>query len=835
MTLWACGLREVRRRPGRTLLALLGIALGLGTVVATRLTAHTVSRAYGDLFGDIAGEPALEVSAFGMAPFDPAPLPDLGRIRGVRAVEPRIRGAVSVVGPAGGVTVALTGIDPGRSRTDWPLQEGEPLEGNDAALLDAGLVESLGLTPGCRFKLWGPGGDVNLRLAGTLRPRGTTAGTGGLLIVSLDAARRLLAVPAGHIHCLRLHLEDKADPEGARREAAKQLPPHLVVHPPGANAELARATLRRVELALAALGVLALVTAAFIILNTFLLTLNERRRQFALLKALGATRSQVLRLLLGECLLLGLTGTVLGCVAAIGLAALLVSAVGHFLGLSLPPLELRAGPFLLAGLLGPLLPLGASCWPAWRASRRTVLDELRPRGSEACRSPRRAGVVGLLLLGPGLVPAVGLCRGWFSGTSLALMLALPLLLAGGVLVCPMLLVPLLRVLEMVPARPETMLALRQLARSRTRTGLTAGVLFLGVAVTITFGQSLRGVLAEVRDWYRRTVVADFLVRGSMPDSSFTLAAALPDALGEELARLDGVAAVDRIAFVPAQANGKGVLVLARTFSSSQPLPLDLREGEALAVRGGLLRGEAVLGTGLVGQLRLRCGDDLTLSTPRGLAVLRVAGTASEFAGGGAAVYLEWESARHLLDISGPHIFLIRAGPGAGPALAHSLRAFCVHHGLLLQGNGDLRGLIDRLLARTAGAVWALMLLVFFVAALGIVNTLQMNVEEQAGTFGTLRALGMTTRQVRGVVWRQAVLLAALSLLPGTLGGVGLAYVIHKGAAGCPGTATPFRPDAVVLFISWGAALIGSLFAAVLPAGRAARLPHGKLPGLLPWA
>src|SRR5262249_9769505 len=148
------------RCPGRTLLALLGIALGLATVVATRLTAHTVSRAYGDLFGDVAGEPALEVSAFGMSPFDPGSLPDLAQIPGVRAVEPRIRGAVSVVGPAGGVTVALTDIDPGRCRMDWPLQGGEPLDGADAALLDAGLAESLGLAPGCRLRLWGPGGDA---------------------------------------------------------------------------------------------------------------------------------------------------------------------------------------------------------------------------------------------------------------------------------------------------------------------------------------------------------------------------------------------------------------------------------------------------------------------------------------------------------------------------------------------------------------------------------------------------------------------------------------------------------------------------------------------------
>src|SRR5579871_3113703 len=69
MNLWVYNLREVQRRPGRMVLTLLGIALGLATVVATRLTIRTVDRAYRDLFEDVAGRPALEITAKGQGGF----------------------------------------------------------------------------------------------------------------------------------------------------------------------------------------------------------------------------------------------------------------------------------------------------------------------------------------------------------------------------------------------------------------------------------------------------------------------------------------------------------------------------------------------------------------------------------------------------------------------------------------------------------------------------------------------------------------------------------------------------------------------------------------------
>src|SRR5690348_6378334 len=103
MNLWLYTVREMQRRPGRMLLTLLGIALGLATVVATRLTIRTVDRAYRDLFESVAGRPALEITAKGQGGFSADAASGLERVPGVKAVVPRIQSAAALVGASGSI------------------------------------------------------------------------------------------------------------------------------------------------------------------------------------------------------------------------------------------------------------------------------------------------------------------------------------------------------------------------------------------------------------------------------------------------------------------------------------------------------------------------------------------------------------------------------------------------------------------------------------------------------------------------------------------------------------------------------------------------------------
>jgi putative ABC transport system permease protein len=442
MTLWTVSFREVERRPVRALLTLLGIGLGLATVVATRLTAQTVSVAYRELFESAVGAPGLEVTAPALAGFDPQVARCLDGVPGLRAVCPRVHGAVTVVGPSGGVGVPLLGIT-ALEYADWPIREGRLPNSAEEVALDGEQAEGLGVQPGQAVRLWTPAGQVELRLAGTLAPRAGLSGSAGLVLVTVPAAQRMLQ-SNGRINSLRLLLAEAASPEVVRSEVAGRLPRGLTLHAPGGHAERARSTLQAAEQGLATLGVMALVAAGFVILETVLLELGERRRQLAVLKTIGATRWQILRLLSGEILVFGLLGTLLGCGLGYALARLLLLAMERFLGMPVPALRLSAGPFLLAGVLGPLTTLAAALLPTWSASRRRVLDELLPRrDDEAGASPVWSVCGGCLLLGVGLVLAFGLCRGWYPAHAAQTLLSptIALLLVGSVLAFPLALGP----------------------------------------------------------------------------------------------------------------------------------------------------------------------------------------------------------------------------------------------------------------------------------------------------------------------------------------------------------------------------------------------------------
>src|SRR5262249_31295573 len=151
----------------------------------------------------------------------------------------------------------------------------------------------------------------------------------------------------------------------------------------------------------------------FVILNSFLMSLGERRRQFAILRALGASRGLVTRLLLREAMLYGITGTIIGLVCGWGLSLGLQGVMQALLGVQLPASRFSLPPFLFGLLLGPGMALAATYWPSRRAGRRIVLDDLLHKADGRSISERRwPSYVGLALLTPVLVLEIAFVRGW---------------------------------------------------------------------------------------------------------------------------------------------------------------------------------------------------------------------------------------------------------------------------------------------------------------------------------------------------------------------------------------------------------------------------------------
>ena len=186
-----------------------------------------------------------------------------------------------------------------------------------------------------------------------------------------------------------------------------------MVRNPVARTKLAAESTASLEQGLKFAYATTLALAMLMILNTFLMNVKERRRQLAVLRAIGATRGQILGMLLREGLALGVVGTVLGCLAGFVGASQLTQALARVYATSLPDVQFDLGSFAVAACLGPVMALVATYIPAHQAARVTPLEALRPLVSDDSARLPLWFVVGAVLAyvatGAMLAAAIG---GW---------------------------------------------------------------------------------------------------------------------------------------------------------------------------------------------------------------------------------------------------------------------------------------------------------------------------------------------------------------------------------------------------------------------------------------
>ena len=155
--------------------------------------------------------------------------------------------------------------------------------------------------------------------------------------------------------------------------------------------------------ALLVFAFVALFVGAFVIFNTFNIVVTQRTREMGLLRALGASRGQVFTSVIIESLVIGLLGSALGLAAGIGLAVLLKQGL-ELIGLELPPtpLAIRPTTIIAALVLGTVVTVIASVFPARRASRVAPIEALREGTVAPTASLRRRAIVGGLLTTAGV-------------------------------------------------------------------------------------------------------------------------------------------------------------------------------------------------------------------------------------------------------------------------------------------------------------------------------------------------------------------------------------------------------------------------------------------------
>ncbi|MCC7339414.1 MAG: ABC transporter permease [Pirellulaceae bacterium] len=826
MSLGKFSLREVRSRPSRVALTVLSIAIGVGAVVAVLLATTTSRQAQREMLAATSGKADLELVSDAPSGFSYDIVAIVRETAGVELAAPSINRVAVIFAGERKARAQVFGIDPriDQQVRDYNVVSGRLSEKFDEILLDQSFAQSLEVSVGQSVKILARGGLQEYRVVGLVRPAGTAIALGSAAYLVLPAAQSAFKT-AGQIDQIQVVVKPDADVATVEQQLSQSLPKGVTLRIPRTTSDMAQETLFATENGLRMAIAFAVLIAIFIIYNTFEMTVGERRRQLGILRAIGATRGQVMWMILRESLWLSVLGAIAGCFLGVWGAGLLNQVTEQIMRVTLPGATLTLLPFVVAVALGIAISLLGALAPARRASRVEPLEAMRAievhHNDELIR---RATPLGFILFFLGLVLLWLTTSNWFPlGTDIAAVVAM---LLGCVLLIPVLLTSvasgLARGLSWFLG-VEAKLAQKQLTRHIGRTTLTVGVLFIAISTSAGMAGNVLDNVQNITNWYSRAIIADFFVRASMPDLATGAAADLPEETGEQLKEIEGIKSLDPMRFVNAQSGEQTVLLIVRSFLGDPDKFFDLVDGNPADTAVGLRSGKVVLGSVLSERLGIGVGDQIPLETADGTVQLDVVATANDYLAGGLTIYMIRDEASKLLGVSGVDAYVVQAEPGKLAEVEKALREYCQAHGLLLQSYADLVQYIDTMINGVIASLWMLLGLGCVIATMGLVNTLTMNILEQTREIGMLRTVAMTRGQVRRMIFAQATLLGVIGLIPGAAAGVLVSWAIGLSSQAVLGheVTYQFRPGLVL-----GCLLVGLLvvmLSSLIPAERAARL------------
>ncbi|MCB0057589.1 MAG: FtsX-like permease family protein, partial [Caldilineaceae bacterium] len=501
----------------------------------------------------------------------------------------------------------------------------------------------------------------------------------------------------------------------------------------------------------------------FLIYNTVTFSVVQRRPVLGSLRALGMTRREIFGLILGEAMLLGALGTLLGLGLGVllgrGAVQLVTQTVNDlFFVVSVREVEIPALTLVKGALIGLAAAAVGAAFPAWEATSVPPAGALKRSNVEERTRQVLPWVTaaGLALFAIGaalLLPEWNLII-TFTG--------LFAIVVGAALLTPVLTLWMMAGVQRLVAGRGVIarMAPRTVTRSLGRIAVAVAALMVAVSVIIGVGVMVSSFRQTVVLWLDDVLQADIFV--SPPSlSSNTVDATLDPALRDRLAAMPGISRT---------ATTRGVDVIARTAPDAEIFPIrlvalsddlagpDRRYRSAVgdwqqtwqAVReGGVLVNEP-----MANRLNLRVGDTLRVQTDRGEVAFPIAGITVDFDVRSVvfmddAVYRQWYDDPLISAIA------LFVAPGVDvDSTVQAIRAdLAGEQELLVRSNRGTRENALEVFDRTFTITLALQFLATIVAFIGILSTLMSLQFERVREIGVLRATGMTRRQL----WRLSLL------------------------------------------------------------------------------
>ncbi len=790
-TLLLTGLRDLARRPLHTGLMVLGVALGVAVVLAIDLANASARRGFERSSEAVIGRATHQILG------GPAGVPQdlLRHIRteaGLRASTPVVEGYAIAI-DLDRQPLRLLGLDP---LSDAPFRArlgggplGQPglarlLVDPRAVVIGSRLAERYALHLGSPLRLSLQGRIERLEVAAIARASDPEQESALETVVLMDVGAAQSLFQLGD-RLTRIDLIASGDD---LQRLAPLLPPGTRVAPANEQAAAVGQFADAFQLNLTALSLLALVVGMFLIYNTVLFSVVQRRAVIGTLRLLGATPGQVFALVLLETAAASALGCVLGVGAgwllaqgAVRLVTRTINDLYFVLSVSGAPLTARA--LAEAGGLGLGAGVLSAVAPALEAARVEPLEALR-RSSYESRARR-------------LVPRVAAAGVGIAAAGAWLLLAatrsLVASFAGlfGIVLGFSLVVPLLTVGAMRAAAPAAgrlfgtlgRLAVRTVARSVSRTGVAVAALAVAVSVTTGVGLMIDSFRSTVENWLELTLRADVFVAAPSAGGARAFPT-LPPEVPAKLAAVPGVAWVETFRSVRVSSpDGEVNLSVADPRRARDTRLYRLAEGDPAGVWDRVRAGAVVVTEPFFFRHRLPAhGASVTLLSDRGPVRFPVAGVCYDYATEQGTVFMARDVYERYWDDRGVSSLGVHLQPAASiDEVTRALRAALAGSALQAIPNRSLRRQALRVFDRTFALTRSLRLLAVVVAFIGVWSALLALQVERTRELATLAALGLGERQQWGLTLLETGLMGALagllSLPLGWLLAAILVYVI----------------------------------------------------------
>ncbi len=813
----------------RTSLVVLAVALGVAVVLAIELAGDAAAGSFRSSIETMVGKADLEVSAVGGVPDQV-----VGRLATLAypiAVHPRIEGYAAVV--ASGQTVPLIGLDliaehPANLEGTgyvggWDARD---LTGEDSVWLS----KHLGVKDGESIRLQINDTIREYKVRGLLNDSGDT---GGFVLMDIATAQRAFR-RQGRVDRILLTVPSKPSLKKWEQRLRAALPPGVELRREGAQTEENRRMLSAFRWNLRILSYVALVVGAFLIFNTISVSVVRRRPEIGIVRALGATRNQVLFAFLSEAVCFGVAGGMLGILLgrmmAIGAVRLLGATVqGLYVSSTPAPIELTASSVALAMLVGIGVSLVSAGSPAREASLVSPVEAMARGKREYVTRVHKLRDLWIAILlaiaGAAASFAPPIAGKPFFGYAAALLMigaaafAIPALVSAVTSACTGLLRRTLGI--------EAMLASRSLVASLRRTAVLVAALSTAIAMMTSVAIMVGSFRRTVEVWMDNQLKADLFLQPAAEPRADQLPTLDPSLAGK-IAALPDVAAVDRFrGYDISYERLPATLGSADTTASHDLSKTRFFSGRSTRVVNSELRSgnNAIVSEPFANKHHVHAGDNITLPLGNARVTFHVVDVFYDYGSEKGYVVVDRSTMLRYLPDPAPSGIAVYAAPGANlDDVRKDVEKLTAGRNVLIYTNRNLRAEAIRVFDQTFAITYALEIIAVIVAIIGIAGALLAVVIDRRRELGLLRFLGASVSQVRKLILVEAGLIGLLANVAGLVLGVALSwlliFVINKQSFGWT---TQVHCPFVILFAALSLVFLATVLSGFYPARIAARL------------